>query len=159
MQNPALNFLAGGWGLNVINTMTSGLPLNITYSGTTQASLSTLTTPRPSLTGAPLYLTGGNPQYYLNAAAFSVPSYAQPWGTSPRNPVRLPAFYELDFGLHKKFPLGTEGRYLQFRAEAFNIQNKTNFAPPGTSANSSGFGVFSSTFAPRQIQLALKLIF
>jgi hypothetical protein len=160
LQNPALNFLAGGWGLNIINTMTSGLPLSVTYSATTQASVSTLTTPRPNLTGTSVYLNGGNPVYYLNAAAFSVPSYAQPWGNAPRNIARMPAFYDLDFGLHKKFPLGSEGRYLQFRAEAFNLQNRTNFAPAGTlSSNSSGFGVFSSTFAPRQIQLALKLIF
>ena len=118
------------------------------------------TTPRPNLTGAPLYLSTGNPIYYLNPAAFSVPSYTQPWGTAARNMVHDPAFYELDFGLHKNFSLPSEARYLQFRAEAFNMLNKTNFSPPGTlTSNSSGFGVFSSTFPARQIQLALKLIF
>jgi len=65
-----------------------------------------------------------------------------------------------DFGLHKSFAIFSEGRFLQFRAEAFNLMNKTNFAPPGTlSSNSSGFGVFSSTFPARQVQLALKLVF
>jgi hypothetical protein len=155
-----LHALAGGGGIKIINTMTSGLPLNVTYSATTQASVSTITTPRPNVTGASMYLVGGNPLNYLNAAAFSVPSYAQPWGNAGRNLVRMPAFYDLDLGVHKKFPLGTESRYVQFRAEAFNLLNRTNFAPPGTlSANSSGFSVFTSTFAPRQIQVALKLIF
>jgi hypothetical protein len=38
--------------------------------------------------------------------------------------------------------------------------NYTNFAPPGQlNANSSGFGVFTSAFPARQIQLALKLVF
>jgi hypothetical protein len=158
--NAFLDAVAGGWGVNVINTMFSGLPLNVTYSPTTQASESSLTTPRPNLTGAPLYLSNGNPIDYLNAAAFSVPSYTQPWGTTARNNVRDPAFYELDFGLHKNFPLFSEGRFLQFRAEAFNLLNKTNFGPPGTlTSNSSGFGVFTSTFPARQVQLALKLIF
>jgi hypothetical protein len=158
--NSILDAIAGGWGVNVINTMFSGLPLNVTYSATTQASESSLTTPRPNLTGAPFYLSNGNPIDYLNAAAFSVPSYTQPWGTTPRNNVRDPAFYELDFGLHKNFPLFSEGRFLQFRAEAFNLLNKTNFGPPGTlTSNSSGFGVFTSTFPARQVQLALKLIF
>ena len=57
----SLDSIAGGWGVNVINTMTSGLPLNITYGATTQASVSSLTTPRPNLTGASIYLSGGNP--------------------------------------------------------------------------------------------------
>jgi hypothetical protein len=74
-----------------------------------------------------------------------------------------PAFYELDFGLHKNFALlseAPEARYLQFRAEGFSLLNKTNFSPAGTlTSNSSGFGVFSSTFPARQVQLALKLIF
>jgi hypothetical protein len=36
----------------------------------------------------------------------------------------------------------------------------TNFAPPSTlNSNSTGFGVFTSTFPARQIQLALKLVF
>ena len=49
---------------------------------------------------------------------------------------------------------------MQFRAETFNLLNKTNFAPPGgLSANGSGFGVFTGTFPARQIQLALKLVF
>ncbi|MGD0776593.1 MAG: TonB-dependent receptor [Candidatus Solibacter sp.] len=160
IANPVFDIVAGGWGLNVINTMTSGLPLNVTYSATTQASVSSLTTPRPNLTGAPLYLATGNPIYYLNPAAFSVPSYTQPWGNAARNIVCSPAFYDLDFGLHKNFAILSEARSLQFRAEAFNLLNKTNFAPPGTlSSNSSGFGVFSSSFPARQIQLALKLVF
>jgi len=159
-RSSALDAVAGGWGLNIINSMFTGLPLNVTYGTTTQASESSLTSPRPNLTGAPFYLSTGNPIYYLNAAAFSVPSYTQPWGTAARNMVHDPAFYELDFGLHKNFSLLSEARYLQFRAEAFNMLNKTNFAPPGTlSSNSSGFGVFSSSFPARQIQLALKLIF
>jgi len=160
VNNSVLDAVAGGWGINVINTMTSGLPLNITYGPTTQASVSSLTTPRPNLTGAPIYLSGGNPINYLNPAAFSLPLYTQPWGAASRNIARAPAFYILDFGLHKSFPLWSEARFLQFRAEAFNMLNRTNFAPPSTlSANSSGFGVFTATLPARQVQLALKLVF
>src|SRR6202012_494770 len=107
---------------------------------------SSLTTPRPNLVpGTSVYLNNGNPIAYLNAAAFAVPSYTQPWGNAARNFIKDPAFYDLDFGLHKNFALFSESRYLQFRAEAFNLLNKTNFAPPSTlTSNSSGFGVFSS---------------
>ncbi len=159
-HNTALDLVAGGWGLDLINTATSGLPLNITYSPTTQGSVSPLVTPMPNLTGASLYLNNGNPINYLNPAAFSTPSYTQPFGNAGRNIARGPSFQELDFGLHKNFNLWSESRYLQFRAEAFNLLNKTNFSPPGTlSSNSSGFGVFTSTFPARQIQLAMKLYF
>jgi hypothetical protein len=71
----------------------------------------------------------------------------------------MPAFYETEFGIHKNFVI-TEGRYVQFRAESFNLLNHTNFGPPGgLNSNSSGFGVFTSTFPARQVQLALKLVF
>jgi Carboxypeptidase regulatory-like domain/TonB dependent receptor/TonB-dependent Receptor Plug Domain len=160
VDSKALDYVVGGWSANMINTMTSGLPIDVGYSTSSQQQISDLVTPRPNLvSGQPLYLSTGNPIYYLNPAAYSVPSYTQPFGNAPRNNVKTPAVYETDFGLHKNFPI-TETRYLQFRAEAFNLLNKTNFATvSGTNANSSGFGVFNATFPARQLQLALKLVF
>jgi hypothetical protein len=159
MPNKAVDTAFGGWSLNMINTMTSGLPLNIGYSATSQEQISSLVSERPNLTGAPIYLKNGNPVDYLNAAAFSVPNYTQPFGDAPRNVAKMPGFYETDFGMHKNFKL-TESQYVQFRAEAFNLLNKTNFAPPGgLTSNSTGFGVITSTWVARQIQLALKLVF
>ena len=160
IDNKAFDLAAGGWSLNMINTMNSGLPLDIGYSATAQESVSDLVSERPNLvSGQPLYLSTGNPIYYLNPAAYSVPNYTQPFGNTPRNNVRTPFLYETDFGLHKNFAI-SESRYLQFRAEAFNLLNKTNFATvSSTNSNSSGFGVFKATFPARQIQLALKLVF
>ena len=159
--NTALDLIAGGWGVDLINTESSGLPLNITYGATTQAQVSTLTTYQPNLVpNVPLYRSTGNPIYYLNAAAFTLPSYTQPFGNAGRNIAHLPLFSELDFGLHKNFNLWSESKYIQFRAEAFNLLNKTNFAPPSSlTTNSSTFGQFTSTFPARQLQLALKLYF
>jgi len=159
-RNRAVDLIAGGWSLNLINTMTSGLPLNIGYAATTQQQVSNLVSERPNMIpGVSPYLSGGNPINYLNPAAFAVPDYTQPFGNTPRNSVRLPAFYQADFGLHKNFEI-MEGRALQFRAEAFNLFNKTNFASvSSTNSNGSGFGVFNATFPARQLQLALRLVF
>ena len=49
ISNRALDLLAGGWGVNLINTMTSGLPLNITYSASSQYQVSPLLSTRPNL--------------------------------------------------------------------------------------------------------------
>jgi len=155
-----LNYVIGGWSANMINTISAGLPIDVGYSASTQQQVSDLVTERPNLVaGQPLYLSTGNPIYYLNPAAFAVPSYTQPFGNTPRNNVKMPYVYETDFSLHKSFEIG-ESRYLQFRGEAFNLLNKTNFATvSGTNSNSSGFGVFNATFPARQLQLALKLVF
>ncbi|HVO98371.1 MAG TPA: TonB-dependent receptor [Bryobacteraceae bacterium] len=160
IDNKALDYVVGGWSVNMINTMTSGLPINVGYSASSQQQISNLVSERPNLVpGQPLYLSTGNPIYYLNPAAYSVPNYTQPFGNTPRNNVKTPFLFGTDLGLHKNFPI-TEARYFQFRAEAFNLLNKTNFATVGgTNANSSGFGVFNATFPARQIQLALKLVF
>lgn len=160
IESKALDYVAGGWSLNMIDTMNSGLPLDIGYAATSQEQVSDLVTERPNLVpGQSLYLSTGNPVNYLNPAAFSVPNYTQPFGNTPRNNVKTPFIYETDFGLHKSFSIA-ESRSLQFRAEAFNLLNKTNFATvSSTNSNSSGFGVFNATFPARQIQLALKLVF
>jgi hypothetical protein len=160
VKSKALDMIVGGWSANMINTMSSGLPLNIGYSASSQQQISGLVSARPDLVpGQSIYLNSSNPINYLNAAAFSVPLYTQPFGNAPRNVARTPAVYQTDFGVHKSFAL-TESRYLQFRAEAFNLLNKTNFATvSGTNSNSSGFGVFNATFPARQTQLALRLVF
>ena len=74
--------------------------------------------------------------------------------------------------MFKSFPIH-EAVNLQFRAESFNLFNTPTFgqpganiqgyAPDGTAVATGGFGQISATAAPsatpRQIQLALKLIF
>jgi hypothetical protein len=52
----------------------------------------------------------------------------------------------------------TERFRVDFRAEAFNIFNRTVFGTPQTNLNNSAFGVISSQAnQPRQMQFGLKL--
>ena len=54
-----------------------------------------------------------------------------------------------------------EGKWnVQFRAEFFNAFNRVRFAGPNGSVDNGAFGTIGSQGnGPRQIQLALKLIF
>ncbi|MCP5116691.1 MAG: hypothetical protein GY953_38175, partial [bacterium] len=94
----------------------------------------------------------------LDRSQVAIPAQDQPSGNAGRNIVRSPAFYQLDLGLHKNFDI-TEAISLQFRAEAFNTFNRTNFRAPDAEITSQGFGQINSTFDPREIQFGLKLLF
>ena len=54
---------------------------------------------------------------------------------------------------------------MEFRAEAFNVLNHTNFQLPGASGashnqiNNTSFGQAGGAFNPRQMQLGLKISF
>jgi hypothetical protein len=168
----------GGWQITAINSASSGLPVNITYSANSFQQVSPLLAPRPNLTGNPVLpkskrikingnqnlATLQNPVFGLTGnAVLSLPDVNHPYGNAGRNSVRFDPFYQLDLGLHKNFPLYPEGVSFDFRAEAFNVLNQTNYAFPqsGYSPTSSSFGVVAaaSTFPARILQFAGKIIF
>jgi hypothetical protein len=48
---------------------------------------------------------------------------------------------------------------VQFRVEAFNVLNRTNFGLPDNFIGSPTFGQILSAGNPRRVQLGLKLMF
>jgi hypothetical protein len=97
---------------------------------------------------------------YWNKAAFAIPAVNAPFGNVGRNSFNAPEFWQWDLGLNKRFQIpAREGMALQFRAELFNAMNHTNFGGPSTDITSSAFGTIKSTYAPREVQFALKLMF
>lgn len=180
--NGFMQQVLGGWELTMINTMTSGLPFNITYSGSATNSNSSgplfttdLATLRPQhLAGTPWR----NPQSswakptkytglqnYLPLASYAVPSYAlygntSAYGNVSRNNLRGFKYFNTDLGLHKQFGLGYERLKLDVRAEVFNAFNVTNWqAPDSAITDGSSFGSITSNFPARQMQFAGKIIF
>jgi len=81
-----------------------------------------------------------------------------------RNTFVGPSFVGWDTSVHKKIKV-TERVNMEFRAEAFNTLNHTNFQLPGAHSatnnriTSSNFGQAGSAFNPRQMQLGLKISF
>jgi hypothetical protein len=97
---------------------------------------------------------------YFNRNLITIPTVDQSFGNAGRNIARSDSFYQFDFGLQKNFRLPiTEVSKIEFRLEAFNLFNKTNFGAANADRSSSAFGAIRSTFPARQIQLALKVSF
>lgn len=103
-------------------------------------------------------------------------------GNLGRNTLRSFGLQELDFSLHRTFPVG-ERVHLQFEADMFNVFNHPEFGPFTASSanlNNANFGVVTEMAnsyagaanasgagtnpvfaegAPRNVQLALKVVF
>ena len=86
-------------------------------------------------------------------------------GNLGRNTFVGPGYWAVDTSIFKSFQL-SDRFGLQFRAEAFNIFNHTNFQLGGATGptgfnnlKNSQFGQASGTFNPRQLQFGLKLSF
>ncbi len=172
----------GGWQLTGINIVASGVPIDLSYTANTNQVVSTTSSVyslRPNLVSTPqavygttLTKTNSSLNGYLNINALTIPDGAQLFGNAGRNDLRGPAFGQFDLAAHKKFTLLTDRQTLEFRIEAFNVLNATNYIAPGTSigtvksgtnlGSSGSFGQFSgstSVFPSRQVQLALRLAF
>jgi len=159
----------GGWQLTAINQVTSGLPVDLVYSPNTNAQVSTTSAAyayRANLTGSVSAVYNSSSKWVktatqlgnvYNSAAVSLPNYSQPFGNAGRNTLRALAYGSLDLGLHKRFALYKEGVGMEFRAEAFNVLNATNYQSPNSTAGSSTFGAYTSAYPSRQLQLALRL--
>jgi len=79
-------------------------------------------------------------------------------GNLGRNTFVGPDYWNVDMSVSKTFALREPFRF-QFRAEAFNVFNRTNFKLPTNNIRSPIFGRASGTFNPRQLQFGLRLSF
>ena len=156
--------LVNGWQLNGIATLLSGFPLTPLVGTNISGDGDTRNPDRPSwnpnFTG-PVIL--GNPNQWFNPQAFVLPAPGT-YGNVGRGVLTGPGLADVDLSLFKNIAL-SEKQTLQFRAEAFNTLNRSNYGVPNTTVFSSGAvsasaGLITATATPaREIQLALKLLF
>ncbi len=150
------NVLVNNWQINTIVSLYSGLPFTV-VSGTDQ-SRSGIGNDYADVVGDPARPAGvSQVQEYFNTAAF-VPAAVGTFGTVGRNTIRGPDFFDVDASIFKDF-FFTENWHLQFRAEAFNIENRPNFQNPAGSHSSGTYGRITAANDPRVLQFALKLFF
>ncbi len=93
---------------------------------------------------------------YFDTDCFVTP---QPgvFGNSGRNVIIGPGFTSTDFSLFRNIPI-KERMNLQFRAEAFNALNNSNYNQPGT-GRGPNFGRILTEKHAREIQMALRISF
>jgi hypothetical protein len=154
------NRVVEGWQISGIQSAYSGVPVNIT-TGVSRAY--TQSPDRPN------YVLGcqiqqENVNQWFNPACLALQP-AGTLGTLGRDVAIGPHLFGTDLAVLKDTKL-RESLNLQFRAEFFNIFNHANFGLPvatafsGAGTPNSQFGKITSIVGtPRQIQLALKLVF
>jgi hypothetical protein len=164
-QQGLTGHLLGGWEVSGIIYANSGLPLTVTGGTSIDPAGLGLLDPnsvsgrRPNQVSNPNASAPHTFTQWFNTAAFvNPPRAAGPPGNAPRGSIRGPGLQRWDFSLFKNTKV-REGMSVQFRAEAFNIFNHTNFDLVRLTRQSGSFGQIISTRDPRIMQLALKLYF
>lgn len=170
--------LLDGWQLAGINTVRSGNPLTVFVQANRSRSLwqpslgPGIGRDRASINSGFTYESAvlGGPDHYFDPAAFRLPP-AGTLGNTGRGAFIGPNYRSFDLAASKSMRLTRLGESgsLQFRVEAFNLFNRTNFAPPALTAFAgaadgeaplSTFGRIRSTVgSSRQIQFSLRLAF
>jgi hypothetical protein len=179
--NGFLGQLIGGWQLTGAYMYLSGAPFSVgTIANRVHNSLGANAARPDAVAGCDLY-TGYQQLHgvWFNPNCF-VPAPFGTYGNAGRDSIIGPNLWNLDNSLTKdwKVPQISEQFRLQFRAEAFNILNHPSFQNPsgnvfnanlaaanpanpasGVSPNGSVGRITATNSQPRQIQLALKIMF
>jgi hypothetical protein len=163
-QNGWVGHLLGGWELSGIISATSGRYLTATGITVDPAGLGLLdpntnAAARPDQVGDPNANAPHTADQWFNTAAFADPAGISPVpGNARRGTIHGPGLQRWDLALLKNIRV-RESMGFQFRMEAFNIFNHTNFQDIDADLNSGTFGQVVGTHEPRVVQLGLKFNF
>jgi hypothetical protein len=161
--HPVVGAVAGGWQINGLMSLQSGLPVPM-YQSLNNVGLFTQAQ-RPNNKGQSAHIEGGTKdarlRQWFDTSVFSIaPAYT--FGNAPRvlPDVRQPGIRNFDFSLFKTFRVREDRLRAQFRAEAFNAFNTAQFGRANSTIGAAAAGIITSVAQPpRSLQLALKLLF
>jgi hypothetical protein len=181
LPNPVVKAVFDGWQISDITSFISGQPLAVSMSTSPAVNFvggASGDGVRPIMVGNPILPSDQRTfDRYFNTAAFAEPipltpgltSYSPTWinyGNMPRFALRGPGTNNWNTSLFKNFRI-KERMNVQFRAEAYNTFNHTQFnsVNTGITFNAAGqntnasFGQISSARTARVMQFALRLTF
>jgi hypothetical protein len=147
--------LLGGWQINGVLQAQTGLPFTPQLANTT---VNTGTASRPDRIASGDLSSGQNIHHWFDQTAFTTPAQFV-YGNAGRDILFGPGRTNVDASLFKDFR-PVERMTVQFRAESFNLFNHPQFGQPNATIGSGAVGTITSTVGnPRQMQVALKLMF
>ena len=168
-SNHVVDYIIGNWQVNGIVTVRSGQRYSVTdnngdpantgntgWAGYEQANL----VGDPNSGSCPGGAHIHTQTCWFNTSAFQAPAFGT-FGNIRPDGFQAQRYWNADFSLFRGFPIGGEGRKLEFRAEAFNLFNTVIFGTPnGDVSNSGGFGKVTGTAnSPRVFQFGLRFTF
>jgi len=141
----------GGWRFSGLSTFETGFSqnpgLSIAHPGLSN---------RPNTTGVSVAGPKTLAEWF-NTAAFAAPAVGY-FGSAAPGDIYGPGLKDFDMAIYKDFKF-LERQKIEFRAEAFNVFNFTNFNGVSTSFGSGTYGTITSTRDPRIFELALRYEF
>ena len=144
----------GGWQINGILQSQTGLPFTPQLQN---ATVNTGTGSRPDRAGSGV-LSNPTINLWFNPAAFTTPALYT-YGNAGRDILFGPGRTNFDTSLFKDFR-PVERLTAQFRFESFNVLNHPQFGQPNATIGNGAVGTITSTVGnPRQMQVALRLVF
>jgi hypothetical protein len=164
--------IVGGWKASTIMSFHTGFPITVNsnafYSTTVNARASRANHLRPlKVVGRTSRNWFGNDPSVAGCAsdtdngtcAYSEQS-AFSFGNASVGSERDPGYQQVDLSLSKDFAI-TEGTHVEFRSDFLNAFNMVSLSPPANNVSpDNNFGQISTAVnEPRNIQLALKLVF
>lgn len=165
---PGARLALNGWQLSGITRFISGSPMTVSFTSSTGADI----TGTPSL--SPRVVVTGNPvlpksertfERYFRTEMFIAPRVGTT-GNAAKYILRGPGINSWDISVFRNFKT-RERLHAQFRCEAYNAFNHTQFSGVNTTARfdatgaqiNTALGQYSAARRPRYIQLALRLSF
>lgn len=151
-----------GWVFNVAEIWSTSLPftvLNANDVSNTNPGATTTSSDRPNVVGDPTAIHK-SPLMWFNTAAFAAQT-AGTLGDERKNQFFGPHNRHVDVSLFKNFDL-TKSWTGQFRIEAFNVTNSSNFATPQRYLNGANFGKITQLtggYTPRELQMVWRMQF
>jgi hypothetical protein len=158
-QTSLASKILGGWQVAGIVTLQGGRPFTVVAGQ--DNSLTGVGVDRPDLLGDPRLPAnrskGDLIQRYFDTTKF-VRNQPGQYGSAGRNILIGPGSVDIDVSMGKHFAI-TESKRLEFRWEAFNAINRTNFGNPNGNLNAAPFGRITGAGSGRIMQFALRFEF
>jgi len=149
------NAILGGWQFQGITIFRSGSPFTVTMSR--DVANTGVGGQRPNRIGSGVLDHPTLEKWFDPAAFIAAPNFT--YGNSGLRILYPDIVRTIDFSMFKQFRVAERSK-LQFRWEVFNLPNTPSFSGPNATLDTNTVGrVTSTSTAPRQMQVALKLTF